>query len=456
MKDSGVEWLGPVPEHWEVTTVRRLFRAVTRKDITGDEPKMSMSRHLGLVRSSELGGRSSQQSDSLSYSVCHPNDLVMNKYQAHAGLFGCAVERGLITPNYTVFRPAYKANTLYYAELFRSLAYRTAFEIESYGVGDGMAPLYTNVFYRVPVVVPPLTEQSSIVRYLNHVDRRVRRLVRAKRKMIALLTEQKQAIIHLAVTRGLDPDVPLELSGLPWCPQVPAHWDLKPNRAFLRLRKVLVGERHTEYTLLSLTKKGVIVRDLSENKGKFSSDMGTSQEVRAGDLVMCLFDVPETPRTVGLSKHSGMITGAYTVFEPRDEDVVEWLERFYIAMDDRKLLSPLYSGLRNTIPKPRFLGAKTPIPTSPERAGLISSIQEMEASTEAAVARAQHEIELLEEYQTRLIADVVTGKLDVREAAAALPEAYPGDSDGITDEAEAASDQAEHERLEAELEEAEA
>jgi type I restriction enzyme S subunit len=119
--------------------------------------------------------------------------------------------------------------------------------------------------------------------------------------------------------------------------------------------------------LLSLTKRGVIVRDLSENKGKFSSDMGTSQEVRAGDLVFCLFDVPETPRTVGLSSHAGMITGAYTVMECTDSSIARFIEAFYIAMDDRKLLSPLYSGLRNTIPKERFLGAKTPLPPPDER-----------------------------------------------------------------------------------------
>src|SRR5580765_1904402 len=100
-------------------------------------------------------------------------------------------------------------------------------------------------------------------------------------------------------------------SGLPWLDLVPGHWDLVPNRALVSRRKVLVGKRHSDYRLLSLTKAGVIVRDLRGQKGKFSADMGTSQEVRKGDLVFCLFDVPETPRTVGLSQHDGMITGAY-------------------------------------------------------------------------------------------------------------------------------------------------
>jgi hypothetical protein len=164
-------------------------------------------------------------------------------------------------------------------------------------------------------------EQAAIVRFLDHADRRIRRYVRAKQKLIKLLEEQKQAIIHQAVTRGLDPSVPTKDSALPWVPRVPAHWDLVPNRAHLKVRKVLVRARHGEFELLSLTKRGVIVRDISENKGKFSSDLGTSQEVRPGDLVFCLFDVPETPRTVGLSSHVGMITGAYTVFECVDPAV---------------------------------------------------------------------------------------------------------------------------------------
>ena len=107
----------------------------------------------------------------------------------------------------------------------------------------------------------------------------------------------------------------------------------------LQKRKVLVGDKHAEFRLLSLTKRGVITRDVSTGRGKFSADMSTFQEVRPGDLVFCLFDVPETPRTVGLSQMAGMITGAYTIFECKDPLLAVFLEAFYIAMDDRKLLS---------------------------------------------------------------------------------------------------------------------
>jgi type I restriction enzyme S subunit len=161
-------------------------------------------------------------------------------------------------------------------------------------------------------------------------------------------------------------------SGLPWIGQVPGHWELVPNRGLVRKRKALIGNRHGGYRLLSLTKQSVIIRDISTGKGKFSSDMGTSQEVRRGDFVFCLFDVPETPRTVGLSPHDGMITGTYTVFESLAKVNARYFELFYLAMDDRKLLSPLYSGIRNTIPCDRFLGTKSPLPPLAEQAAIVA------------------------------------------------------------------------------------
>ncbi len=175
---------------------------------------------------------------------------------------------------------------------------------------------------------------------------------------------------------------------------------------------MLVGKRHADYKLLSLTKSGVIVRDISTGKGKFSADMGSSQEVRTGDLVFCLFDVPETPRTVGLSRHDGMITGAYTVFECSDALLATYLENFYKAMDDRKLLSPLYSGLRNTIPPPRFLGTKTPIPPADEQAAIVRFLNHTNQRIERTIRAKRKVIALLNEQKQVIIHRAVTRGLD--------------------------------------------
>ena len=197
-------------------------------------------------------------------------------------------------------------------------------------------------------------------------------------------------------------------TGLPWAPVVPSHWELRPNRAFLRRKKALVGDRHPDYALLSLTKAGVIVRDISTGKGKFSSDMGTCQEVHSGDLVFCLFDVPETPRTVGLSSHDGMITGAYTIFECSDALLAAYAELFYRAMDDRKLLSPLYSGLRNTIPPPRFLGSKTPVPPPHEQHAIVKFLDHADRRIRRYILAKQKLIALLKEDKQTIIDCAVT------------------------------------------------
>ena len=264
-------------------------------------------------------------------------------------------------------------------------------------------------YLRETIPVPPKSEQEAIASYLRDARTRVNKVVRAGEQAIALVEESRQAVVYAAVTRGLDESVARVPSGLPWLSEIPAHWRLVPNRALLRRRKVLVGQRHREFTLLSLTKKGVVIRDLSQMAGKFSSDLGTSQEVRPGDLVCCLFDVPETPRTVGLSRVKGMITGAYTVFEVRAAANPGYLEAFYRALDERKLLSPLYSGLRNTIPVERLLAARTPQPPLAEQREIVEYVEHEAQRHEAVRLKVVRQCELLVEHYKRLVRDVVSG-----------------------------------------------
>ncbi len=201
-------------------------------------------------------------------------------------------------------------------------------------------------------------------------------------------------------------------SGVPWFGEVPAHWDVVPNRSLMRRRKVLVGERYADYPLLSLTKGGVIVRDVASGKGKFSADPGSGQVVRKGDLIFCLFDVPETPRTVGLSGHDGMITSAYTVFDCLGPASAAFIDLLYRMADDRKLLSPLYSGLRYTIPPTRLLGAKSPVPPDDEQAAIVRFLSHMDRRMGRYIRAKQKLIKLLEEQQEVIVQRAVTRGVD--------------------------------------------
>lgn len=420
-KETGLPWVPIVPKHWEANRAKWLFTKMDRPVRDKDEVVTCFRDGMVTLRKNRRLRGFTEAIFELGYQGIRKGDLVIHAMDAFAGAIGVSDSDGKGTPVYAVCQPREGINPHYYAHIVREMARTQWIFALSRGIRERSTDFRYDTFGGQLVPIPPPEEQEAIVRFLDHAHGRIDRAIRAKRKVITLLNEQKQAIIHKAVTRGLNPDAPLKPSGIPWLGDIPAHWDLSPNRAFLRVRKVLVGKRHSEFTLLSLTKRGVIVRDLSELRGKFSSDMGTSQEVRSGDLVFCLFDVPETPRTVGLSRYDGMITGAYTVMECKDPEIAQFLELFYIALDDRKLLSPLYSGLRNTIPKDRFLGAKTPIPPVCERDAILSEIRHRTSSLDATLTRTEREIELLREYRTRLTADVVTGKLDVRDAAKPLP-----------------------------------
>lgn len=418
-KTLDAKWLGDAPSHWQSMRIKNLLREMEERSGNGDGVLLSLTRDRGLIPQSLATSKLASAEDLSKYKVCHPGDLVMNRMQAWSGMFAVAELHGLVSPDYSVFRQSREGNVRYFQQLFKTPQFVAQFAIRSKGIGTGFNRLYTPDFGEVPLAVPPLDEQNLIVCFIDHIDRRVRRYIGAKRRLITLLNEQKQAITHRAVTRGLDPNVELHSSGVPWIGDVPNHWRLIPNRAFLRIRKTIVGSRHEGLRLLSLTKRGVIVRDMTLG-GKHSNFWERCQEVRPGDFVFCFFDVEETPRTIGIAKDHGMTSSDYTVMECTNPLLASFVESFYKAMDDRKLLSPLYSGLRKRIPKPVFLSLVTPIPPPEEQEAIVRYIDASLVGIEISIDRLGRELNLITEYRTRLVADVVTGKLDVREAAALL------------------------------------
>ena len=200
-------------------------------------------------------------------------------------------------------------------------------------------------------------------------------------------------------------------SGVEWLGEVPSHWNLIPNKYIFKLRKNVVGKRSSEYDLLSLSLKGVIKRDMENPEGKFPAEFDTYQEVKEGDFIFCLFDVEETPRTVGLSSYHGMITGAYTIFETNNVDK-KFIYYFYLNLDSDKRLKPLYKGLRNTISKETFFSFNTFIPPLSEQQKIAQFLDEKTAKIDQAVDLAEKQIALLKEHKQILIQNAVTRGLN--------------------------------------------
>lgn len=229
MKDSGVAWLGEVPEHWEVRRLKTVFREVDRRSGTGEEPLLSLRMQHGLVNHHASGGKPMPPSGLVNYKRTEPGELVMNRMRAAAGLFAATPTLGVVSPDYAVLRPRHTVELDYFVHVFRTPLMTSVFRLESRGLGtgeSGFLRLYTERFGMLAAPLPPLAEQAAIVRFLDHADRRIRRYIRAKQKLITLLEEQKQAIIHRAVTRGLDPNARLKPSGVEWLGDVPEHWEV--------------------------------------------------------------------------------------------------------------------------------------------------------------------------------------------------------------------------------------
>ena len=201
-------------------------------------------------------------------------------------------------------------------------------------------------------------------------------------------------------------------SGVPWLGDVPAHWELVPNRMLMKLKKEIVGDQSDHYAVLSLTKGGIIARDMETPEGKFPASFNSYQAVEPGDLIFCLFDIDETPRTVGISRLSGMITGAYTRFTCVDETLREYLFRLYLSLDNGKLLKPLYSGLRKVIPKAAFLSAKIALPPNKEQAAIVRYLDHADDRIRRYISAKERLITLLEEQKQAIIHRAVTRGLD--------------------------------------------
>jgi type I restriction enzyme S subunit len=201
-------------------------------------------------------------------------------------------------------------------------------------------------------------------------------------------------------------------SGVHWLGQVPEHWVLTRFKNALSLKQETVGVRANDFLLLSLTLQGVIPRDLENPQGKFPASFETYQAVEDGDLVFCLFDVEETPRTVGISRHRGMVTGAYTVTQAKNGVVLEYLYYYYYARDQYKAWRMFYTGLRNVIRWDNFCDIPCLLPPKDEQVAIAKFLDRETAKIDALIKEQERLIALLTEKRHATISHVVTKGLN--------------------------------------------
>ena len=273
------------------------------------------------------------------------------------------------------------------------------------------------------VCFPPFLEQAAIVRYLDYVVRRIRRYVAAKEKLIGLLEEEKQAVIHRAVTRGLDPNVPLKPSGVEWLGDVPAHWEVRRTKSFFRLRTEKSGVAHGRELLSIYTHIGVRPRKDLEEKGNKASSTDDYWIVKRGDLIAN--KLLAWMGAIGVSHYDGVTSPAYDILMPIGDLVSDYYHHLFrtrIYLQQFKQRSRGIMDMRLRLYFDQLGLIPIPVPPVDEQQAIVECLDKATADIDAAIGRTKRQSDLIQEYRTRLIADVVTGQLDVREAAVDLPD----------------------------------
>ena len=432
-KESGSRWLAEVPTHWEVRNLRTLIRPRNERNRV-DLPLLSVAREKGVFVRSLTDPNENHNvipEDLSNYKVARGGDLVVNKMKAWQGSMGIAPCDGIVSPAYYVFDLRID-NHAFGQRLLRSKPYVAHFGQASDGVRVGQWDLSIPGMRQIPVLLPPADEQAVIVRFLDHWNGRFENAIRAKRRVIALLQEQKQAIIHRAVTRGLDPNVHLKDSGIPWLGEIPEHWELWRISRFAR-----VGNGSTPSRAKPAYWTGGSYPWLNSSQVNRGFIDSSDQFVTPKALREC--HLPRVPASsvlvaiTGQGKTRGM-SAVLGIEATINQHIAYITPRIPVASCDfiHLSLTAAYLQLRassddsgstkGAITCEDLKRFKLPIPPRSEQDALLNAVQNETQNVTTAIARYEREIALLREYRTRLTADVVTGKLDVRAAAARLPE----------------------------------
>lgn len=415
-KDSGVEWLGDVPEHWEIKKGKWLFVKENRLIKKDDEI-------ITCFRDGQVTLRTNRKTEGFTnalkehgYQGIRKGDLVIHAMDAFAGAIGVSDSDGKSSPVYSACTPRgiFQVSCFYYAYFLRNLAKNGFIETLAKGIRERSTDFRFNDFGLLKLPLPPVEEQTAIANFLDRKIELIHKAIAQKLKQIDLLKERRQVLIHQAVTRGLNPDVPLKDSGVEWIGEIPAHWEVKPGLCFFYENK-RSNKGMKEDRVLSLSYGKVIVKPVEKIIGLVPESFETYQIVEKNDIIIRGTDLQndKTSLRTGIAIDSGIITSAYLNLGIKGSNVPDFLHYYLHALDITKILYKFGSGLRQNL---TFLDFKRlPILVAPlnEQKGIVEFLSLMEIKITTTIIRKQQEIEKLKEYKATLINSAVTGKIKV-------------------------------------------
>jgi type I restriction enzyme S subunit len=435
-KDSGVPWLGKVPEHWELHSLRQIIRPIKGRNperlyLEGEKPPEAQPYlTMEYLRA--------PRTDAKFYCVpgvgdveTREGDILLLWDGANAGEFLIA-KAGVVSSTAALLQIRSQDKRYLYFALKQCEP-----QIRAFSTGMGIPHVDGRILRQMIIPLPPLPEQSAIVRFLDYMDRRIKRYINAKQKMIKLLSEYKQALIHQAVTGKIDvrtgkPYPSYKDSGVEWLGKVPEHWEV---RRIKRIAHINPSKSEVPLTLRNGNAVFLPMERVGTNGHYDASDVRPILSLwngftyfRRGDIIVAkitpCFENGKGACLENLPTAIGFGSTEFHVIRPSKAIVTAYLYRLTTLSDFRRLGTDEMTGAagQQRVPAEFIANFWVPLPSLPEQTAIVEHLDDQTGKIDTAIATARKEIELLREYRERLIADVVTGKVDMREVAELLPE----------------------------------
>ena len=427
-RSARMRWLPPVPEHWNEQRAKTFFREVDERSRTGQEELLSVSHLTGVTPRSQKNVTMFKAASYVGSKLCQPGDIVINTLWAWMAALGASRHTGIVSPAYGVYRPhrADSFNPAYLDYLLRTRAYTAEYIGRSTGIRASRLRLYPNQFLDIPLLQPPREEQDQIVAYLRAQDAHIARFIKAKRDLIALLTEQKQTIIEGAVTQGLDAATEKRDSGIDWVPRIPAHWEtckLKHVAAFNPSRSESTAFRLSDAPVSFLPMECITTDGkLQSVENRKASEVWEGYTYfRRNDVVMAkitpCFENGKGGLLDTLPTEIGFGTTEFIVLRAAERRIrPAFLAKLLSLRTFRVLGADAMTGAagQQRVPLGFVKNFGIALPPLDEQDRILGALQTATAEQDVAIERIRSEIALIREYRDRLIADAVTGQVDLR------------------------------------------
>ena len=409
MKDSGNPWVREIPSDWFEKKLRYLVELRGEKSVTTDYKK-----YVGLENIMSQTGQYVQTgievdlTENLTFEV---GDILFGKLRPYLRKYWRAEFSGTASSEFVIIKgSSLNLNFLFWAIQSDSFIN----DVDSSTYGSKMPRASWEYMKNIKLPFPEsIEEQTQIADFL---DKKVAQLDEVKsllEEQIKTLEDYRRSLIYETVTKGLDKTVPLKDSGVDWIGQIPEGWEVKKHKYIMSKTKTLCSH-YSGQKILSLTRQGIISRDIESGKGKMPASFDGYQFLTRGDLLLCLFDIDVTPRCVGVVESDGLTSPAYSRFKVSEDSSVYYYYYLFLSMDDDKVLLHLAKNLRNSLTEDDFGDIETIVPSYKEQVIIANYLNKKTLLIDKLIKLKKEQIENINKQRQALIYDYVTGKRRVR------------------------------------------